>query len=162
MRGARAVTLLLTLAVAGCGYTFGTGLADRGIRTVALTLVGNATYRQRLEAELAAALSRELPVSSDLRLATPAAADATIEVEILEARERTLVPGDFAAPVREGALAAAVRMRLRHRNGEVLVERVLLDRTEFRDPVGETLATARAELATDLARKIVLSLDGSW
>ncbi|MCA8978042.1 MAG: hypothetical protein KDC98_25170, partial [Planctomycetes bacterium] len=100
--------------------------------------------------------------STDLRLAPSGRADATIEVVIVEATERTLVPGDLAAPVREGALTAAVRLRLVHRDGRVLIERVLLDRAEFRDPIGEDLTSARAELATDLARKIALALDGSW
>ena len=70
------------------------------------------------------------------------------------------MPGDLAAPVREGALLAAVRMRLVHRDGRVLIDRVLLDRTEFRSAIGEDLTTARKELATDLARKITLALDG--
>ncbi len=35
--------------LAGCGYQFGTGLPERGVRTVALAVVGNETYRQRLE-----------------------------------------------------------------------------------------------------------------
>jgi hypothetical protein len=148
----------LLLALPACGYTFGTGLSERGIHSVALTLVGNDTWRQRLEVELAAALARELPVATDLRLATAGRADATLEVRLIEASERTLVPGDFTAPVREGALAAAVRLRLVDRNGTVVCERLLLDRTEFRDPVGEDLTSARAELANDLARKIALAL----
>lgn len=148
------------LLVAGCGYTFGTGLHERGIRSVALTLVGNETFRQRLEVELAAALARELPISTDLRLADAGSADAVLEVTIREVRERTLVPGTTATPVREGALAAAVSMRLLSRGGRLLAEQVLLDRTEFRDPVGEDLTSARGELAADLARKIALALDG--
>ena len=153
--------LALLLLATACGYTFGTGLPEHGIRTVALTLVGNETWRQRLEVELAASLARELPVSTDLRFAPADDADATVQVVILEADEHTLVPGDFATPVREGALVAKIRMRLVDRRGKVLIERVLLDRTEFRDPVGEDLTSARRELATDLARKIALALDST-
>jgi hypothetical protein len=76
-----------------------------------------------------------------------------------DARERTLVSGSRTDPVREGALEAAVRMRLVRRDGTVLLERRLLDRTEFRDPIGEDLSSARAELAEDLARKIALALE---
>jgi len=47
---------------------------------------------------------------------------------------------------------------LLRRNGAVLLEQTLLDRTEFRDPIGEDLSTARAELVNDLARKIALAL----
>lgn len=149
----------LLLASAACGYTMGSGLPERGVRTIALTLVGNQSYRQRLEVELGAALARELPVSTDLRLARPDTADARLEVVITEATERTLVPGGRIDPVREGAIAAGVRMRLVARNGEVLIDRPVYDRTEFRSPIGEDLASARGELAEDLARKIALLLD---
>jgi len=154
----RVRAVLLTLMLAGCGYTFGSGLPEQGVRTVALQVVGNDTARQRLEAELSAALARELPVSSDLRLADRSRADAILEVTITEVAERTLVPGSGNSRIAEGALAAAVRMRLLRRNGAVLLEQTLLDRTEFRDPIGEDLSTARAELVNDLARKIALAL----
>lgn len=163
MRAARRVALLpLLLCWAACGYTFGSGLDRAGVRTVALQVVGNESYRQRLEVELSAALARELPVSSDLRLTTAGAADAILHVVLKDARERTLVPGGRDEPVREGALEAAVRMRLVHRNGSVLLERTLLDRTEFRSPIDENLTSARAELANDLARKITLALESTF
>jgi hypothetical protein len=41
----------------------------------------------------------------------------------------------------------------------VHVDRRLLDRTEFRAPLGENLTSARAEMAEDLARKIALALE---
>lgn len=163
MRAARRVAMLpLLLSWAACGYTFGSGLDRSGVRTIALQVVGNESYRQRLEVDLSTALARELPVSSDLRLTTASAADATLQVVLKDARERTLVPGGRADPIREGALEAAVRMRLVHRNGSVLIERTLLDRTEFRNPVGEDLTSARAELTNDLARKIVLALESTF
>ncbi len=157
----RWITIPLLLAAA-CGYTFGSGLDRSGVHTVALRVVGNETYRQRLEVELSVALAKELPGSTDLQLASADTADAILQVIITAARERTLVPGERADPVREGALEAAVRMRLVRRNGEVLIERTLLDRTEFRDPIGEDLTSARAELSNDLARKIALALESDF
>lgn len=164
MRAVLRVALLamVLLPWAGCGYTFGSGLDRSGVRTIALQVVGNESYRQRLEVELSAALARELPISSDLRLTTAGAADAILHVVLKDARERTLVPGGREEPIREGALEAAVRMRLVHRNGSVLIERTLLDRTEFRNPVGEDLTSARAELTNDLARKITLALESAF
>jgi len=44
------------------------------------------------------------------------------------------------------------------RDGTVLIERRLLDRTEFRSPIGEDLTSARNELVEDLAHKIALAL----
>lgn len=151
------------LFAAGCGYTAGSGLPERGVRTVHLRAPGNETWRQRLEAELGLAVSRELAVSSDLLPGTAADADAVLELIVEQERERTLVLGDRTAPVREGAQEAAVRMRLwRRATGEVLVDRFVTDRAEFRDPIGEDLVSARAELIEDLARKIVLALETAF
>jgi hypothetical protein len=129
------------------------------VRTVALAVVANETYRQRLESELGAALARELPVSTDLVPADRRRADAILEITLIDDRERTLVAGGRADPVREGAFEVAVRMRLVRRDGTVLLERPLLDRTEFRTPIGEDLTSARTELTEDLARKICLALE---
>jgi len=45
------------------------------------------------------------------------------------------------------------------RTGERLVDHVVADRAEFRDPIGEDLTSARREMVADLARKIVLALE---
>ncbi|MFY9345277.1 MAG: hypothetical protein WAT39_22495 [Planctomycetota bacterium] len=151
--------VFLSLLAGGCGYTQGSGLREQGIRTVALQVVGNDTYRQRLEVDLGLALTRELPVSSDLVLADARSADARLEVTITDDEERTLVTGSRSDPVREGAFRAGVWMRLVGRDGKVVLERRIADRTEFRTPIGENLTTARAELVEDLARKIALALE---
>jgi hypothetical protein len=143
----------------GCGYSQGSGLDQLGVRTVALDVVGNDTFRQRLEVELSAALARELPVSSDVVLADRRTADAILNVLLTDATERTLVVGSRVDPVREGAFAAAVWVRLVARDGRVVLERRITDRTEFRSPIGENLTTARSELVEDLARKIALALE---
>lgn len=161
----RAVPLALAAALAACGYSMGSGLPEQGVRTVALDVVGNDTFRQRLEVELGAALARELPVSSDLTLATRGRADAVLSVTLQSADERTLVVGRRDAdpilsdPVREGAFAAAVWIRLVGRDGNTVLERRITDRTEFRSTIGEDLTSARKELIEDLARKIALALE---
>ncbi len=146
------------LLAAGCGYTVGSGLPARGIRTVALDVVANDTYRQRLEVELSQALARELPVSSDLVLADRRRADAILQVVFTAADENTLVIGGLDAPVREGSFEGRVRMRLVRPDGSLVLERLVLDRTEFRSPIGENLTSARQELVEDLARKVALAL----
>jgi uncharacterized lipoprotein YmbA len=151
------------LLLCSCGYSLGSGLPERGVRTVHVQVVGNATWRQRLEAELTAALSRELSVSSGLLPAGERAADAVLEVELQDERERTLVTGSRTDPVREGAEEVHVRVRLRaNRDGRLLVDRRIADRAEFRSPIGENLASARAELVADLARKIALALEAGF
>ncbi|HEX6811304.1 MAG TPA: hypothetical protein VF384_06755 [Planctomycetota bacterium] len=148
--------------LAACGYTFGTGLDERGVRSIALTVVGNETYRQRLEAELGQELARELPVRTDLMLADRRTADATVHVVLTDARERTLVTGVRSQPVTEGAFEATVRMRLVKRDGTVLLDQRLLDRTEFRSPIGEDLTSARREIVIALAKKITDALQSGF
>jgi hypothetical protein len=161
MNRVRLALVSLVLGAASCGYTFGSGLDRLGVRTVALDVVGNDTFRQRLEVDLGQALARELPISSDVVLADRRTADARLHVVLTAANERTLVTGARTDPVREGAFAAAVWVRLIARDGRVLLERRLTDRTEFRSPIGEDLVSARAELVEDLARKIALALDAN-
>lgn len=153
-----ALPLFACLTVSSCGYSYGTGLDRVGVRSVALRFVGNQTWRQRLEVELTAALARELPVSTDLQLASHGNADATLEVAFLSANEQTLVPGTRQDPVREGALEVIIQVRLVRRDGKVLQDFRWRERTEFRSPIGENLTSARLELADELARRVALSL----
>ncbi len=155
--------LPLLLCLPACGYSFGSGLHERGVRTVHVRAIANDTFRQRLEVELSAAVSRELSVSSDLLPASAEQADAVLELRIVDERERTLVVGGRSEPVREGAQEVTVQVTLRdRRTGKALVDRPVVDRAEFRSPIGENLDTARVELVQDLARKIVLALEGSF
>lgn len=166
--------LLATATLSSCGYTFGNGLTDYGIRTVAFQVVGNQSYRQRLEVEISRFLARELPVTTDLTLADRSTADAVLQVVLSDVRERTVVTGRPTAPppggtpnlafsrVREGAVEGSIVLRLVARDGTVQLERELLDRTEFRAGMGENLTSARAELAEDLARKIALALENDF
>ena len=161
--------LALPLLLPACGYSSGSGLRARGVRTVHLRAVENDTYRQRLEVELSAAVSRELSVSSDLLPGTLERADAILDLRITNEREDTLVvgnPKDTTAPdtarrpVLEGAQQVRVHVLLTdRRTGQKLVDRTVLDRAEFRTTLDENLSTARNELVADLARKIVLSLE---
>lgn len=161
-RRARLPLFVAGLAAAGCGYTMGNGLDKLGVRTVALEVVGNDTFRQRLEVELSRALSRDLAPTSGLTLADRRTADAILSVVLTDATERTLVAGSRSDPVREGAFAAAVWVRLVARDGRLVLERRISDRTEFRSPIGENLTTAREEIVNDLARKIGLALESDF
>ena len=162
--------LFVPATLSSCGYTFGTGLSEYGIRTVAFQVVGNQSYRQRLEVEINRFLARELSVTTDLTLADRSSADAVLQVVLSDARERTVVTGRPAtgvpnpaySRVREGALEGAIVLRLIRSDGTVQLERHLLDRTEFRAGMGENLTSARAELAEDLARKIALALENDF
>jgi hypothetical protein len=158
---ATVVPLLAVLAVAGCGYTMGFDEPTGGVRTIAVAVVDNRTFRQRIEIPLTRAIHEAIPIYSGLRLASHSTADRILSAELQDIRGRNLVPG--SPPVREGALDFAVLVRLTERTtGTVLVEREIIDRAEFRSTIGENQTSAQAEAVSDLARKIVLALEGKF
>ena len=150
---------LLLLLLAACGYSAGFDLANEGIRTVAVEVAGNASFRQKLEVPLMRELHQALAEHSQLVVAKAGRADSRLVVDILDVQGRSLATGG-QSPIKEGALEFAVRVRLlREPDGHVVRDRRVLDRAEFRVPVGENLTTATNEAAADLARKIVLALE---
>ena len=159
----RLLLLLSTTCLGACGYSFGTELSQEGIHTVAVRVVDNETFRHRLEIRLTRQINAELVNLTDLVPAAESHADAILTVEIVDAAERTLVIGDRVDPVKEGAFAMVIRSQLVARDdGRSLTDREITDQKEFRVPMGETLETATAEMITDMARKIVLSLETSF
>lgn len=161
MRPALAVAALACCGAA-CGYQAGFPLRHTGIRTVAVDVVGNQSFRQRLEIPLTRALHEALSVHSALVVTTPDRADARLVVNLEDAQGMALAVGG-SAPIKEGALELAIAVKLlRLPGGETVVERRIVDRAEFRVPVGENLASATRESAHDLARKIVLSLEADF
>jgi len=153
-----AIAASMVLAAA-CGYQAGFPMRHEGIRTVAVEVVGNQTFRQRLEIPLTRALHEALSEHSALVVTSPDRADARLVVDLVDAQGMALAVGG-SAPIKEGALELAIRVRLlRLPGGQTVLERRIVDRAEFRVPVGENLQSATRESAHDLARKIVLSLE---
>jgi hypothetical protein len=154
--------LPLALALAACGYTAGLDLSKEGVRSVAVEVAANDSFRQRLEIPLTTQIYEQLPVHTGLHPASMSTADAVLRVEITDVSERSLVQGSVH-PVEEGALLFQVRAILRdRRTGAVLRDRLVTDRAEFRTPIGETESSATQEAASDLARKIALALEADF
>lgn len=153
------LALLLSAFLPACGYTFPSAPPAQ---TVAVQVVGNETMRQRLELSLTRALQEALVIYSPMRPAAKDRAEAVLEVDIQDARNRVLVSGR-PEPLSEGSLALAVNVRLVDaRSGECLRQFKVTDRAEFRVAVGEGESDAVREVATDLARKIVLGLEADF
>jgi Lipopolysaccharide-assembly len=153
--------LLSAWLLAACGYTMGFS-GKSGVRTVAIEVVRNETFRQRIERPLTGELYRDLNIYTDYRRAPKATADAILTVTLTEIRNQTLVQGQ-ATPVEEGSLAVVASVRLRdRRSGDVLVAREIRDIEAYRVPLGEDQETATTELVSDLAKKIMLALEGDF
>lgn len=144
--------------LAACGYSAGYATPVHG-RTIALDVVANDSWWQRREIPLTRAIIEALAIHADVRVADSDHADALLEVAIEDITRRTLVLGTNA-PLREGDVGITAHVVLRDRpTGAVLREARIIDRAEYRIPVGETLAGAELEATTDLARRIVLALE---
>ena len=147
-------------ALCGCGYSVGFQPAAAGIRTVAVEVVGNQSFRQRLERDLTRSIARQLSEYSPYRHAPRSQADAILRVEIVAVRNSSLVIGSVR-PVTEGALDAVARISLVERRTDVvLVNTRERNVAEYRTLIGESETTARQELVSDLGRAIVLALEG--
>lgn len=162
-RGGALLLLLQLSALTGCGYSLGYDDFGPPGRTVAVQVVDNRSFRQRVEIDLTRQILQELTIHGDLRPADRAHADTVLEVELVDVTGRTLVGSGQGYPVREGALDFVCEVRLLDgATGHVLREAEIRDRAEFRGPVDETEATAYAEASYDLARKIVLALEADF
>ena len=146
--------------VTGCGYTYGLEAgAKPGAETIAVLVVDNQSFRQRLEQPLDSAIYRALAQHSALVPDVVGRADLILRTTIQAIDGQTIVRGGVA-PVREGGLLYSANVELLDgATGEVLRERTVVDRAEFRIPVDETERSANLEAAADLARKIVLALE---
>ena len=119
-------------------------------------------FRQRIERPLTRRLYQDLNVYTGYRRAPRATADAILTVKLVGIRNQTLVQGQ-TAPVQEGAIDSLADVQLvERRSGRVLVERRIRDIAEFRVLLGEDLQSAGDELVSDLARKIMLALEGGF
>jgi hypothetical protein len=155
--------LAALLGGAGCGYSVGYEDFGPDGRTVAVRVVDNRSFRQRIELPLTRQILEQLPILGELRPAAPDRADTVLEVVLADVQGQTLVGAGQGYPVREGSLDFVAEVRLRDRpTGAVLREATVLDRAEFRSPVGETEASAIDESTYDLARKIVLALEDEF
>ncbi|MCA8942901.1 MAG: hypothetical protein KDB80_10110 [Planctomycetes bacterium] len=155
------IVMLIGVLLGGCGYTFGVDEFGAGVRTVAIEIVENRTFWQGYEVPLTRALHRSLARHTDLRPTSSTRADATLRVAVASIEGRALVRGGVA-PLREGAVDVTIEAELVDASGHVLRQRTVLDRAEFRIPVGESDDSARLEAVSDLARKIVLALEGEF
>ncbi len=152
----------LGVALTSCGYTIGFRPAVPGIDTVAVEVVSNRTFRQRLERDLTRSIVRQLSEYSPYRHAPSSRADAILRVEIVAIRNSSIVIGK-GRPVQEGALDAIARVQLiERRTGAILVDTRERDIAEYRTLIDESETTARRELVSDLGRAIVLALEGGF
>jgi hypothetical protein len=158
-----AIAVLALLSGGGCGYRFGV-LKHEGVETVAVPIFrySGLEHRRGIEVELSQAVAEEFISRSGLRLVGEEDADAVLEGEIVGFHEGVILE-DRLNNVLESSVVVTLNLRLRRRDGEVLVERRrMAERAEFRVVGGEDELDARRRAFNDLAERVVFALEGPW
>ncbi len=156
--------------LSGCGYLVGNGFGPE-IRSVAVPIFQNDTYRRNIEFQLTEAVQKEIQNRTPFRLAKEADADTILIGRITQARKDVLGETRFDDP-RELQLTLLVRVTWEdRRSGQVLAEHEMpvapelipvVGQAEFAPEVGHSLATATQDSVNRLARKIVNMMETPW
>ncbi len=150
---------LLCAMLFACGYKAGFGFKTQEIRSVSVKIVGNKTFRQRLEIPLTRSIEKELESYVHVRPSSSAKADAVLEVTIRSAGERPIAEGGEDV-VSVGSLFLVVDAKLVRRvDGRILRKARVADRAEFIIAGGEGFEGAAKEAIGKIARRVVLLLD---
>ena len=154
---------VVSIAGPGCGYSFGV-IRHEGVESVAIPIFTYRGLEQRrgIEFELTEAVAEEFISRSGLERLGPEEADAVLEGEIVNFRERVLVE-DRKNRVLESSVRVTLNLRLRRQDGEVLVERKgMLEQATFSVVGGEDEIQARRKAFNDMAERIVFAMEGDW
>jgi hypothetical protein len=155
-----AVLLVIGFA-AGCSYS-AKSLMPQGIRTVAVPVFDNLTFRELLELPLTRAVVQEIQTKTGLQVVEAARADSILEGTIADLEQRVLTE-DLTDAVTEFRVTVVVDVIWRdRRTGEVLWSRTgLRESDEFRTPLGENLEVGQERAFDSMARRIVLEMEAS-
>jgi len=160
-RAAVLVPLLIVLGVAACGYSAGP-LVPEGVKTIAVPVFDNDTFRREIEVELTRAVAEELTTRTSLRVVgDPDAADMVVRGRIAVFSERVLADRE-RNEVTESSVVVEIVVVLENRAAGTTRSVTLTTREPYSTIKGQSLASARAEAFENLAEKVVHSLENDW
>ena len=160
-------SLLLSVTLAGCVYSFVGGGLPGHIRTVAVVPFENTTSQPLVESEIESRMQRELPRSLGVRLAAEDAADALV-------RGRVTGYDEVAASIRptdQDQQISVVQRQVR-----ITYEAEIYDMREDRPlwrgtgqtvignflPEEESAEIGRARAVEDLVRRVIEGAQSQW
>lgn len=160
---------VLITRLSGCGYTVGSSFRP-DIRTVAVPIFQNDTFRTGVEFQLTEAIQKELQ-RRGLRIAEEPYADTRLTGRIVEVRKDLLGESAFD-DARELQVAFAVVIQWEDlRTSQYLTDQNILlppEDTRFitygrvAPEIGQSLATAKEEAMDRMARTIVNRMEMPW
>jgi hypothetical protein len=150
--------LALLLAAAGCGYST-RPLYDPDIRTVAVDVFTNETFRRDLELDLTRKVVRQVRLRTPWRITDRGEADAFLTGKIVDVRE-VLLSKNANDLNSESSVSVTVEAQLVERGtGKVLRAVRRTSSQAFLIPRGESVTTALDRSITDLAEDLVQGLE---
>ena len=158
----RAIVAMAVIALgSGCGYS-AKSLTPPGIRTVAVPVIENRTFRELLELPLTRAVIQEIQTKTELQVVEPERADSILEMTIADVEQRVLTE-DLTDEVTEFRVTVVIDAVWRDlRTGEILWRRTgLRESDEFRTPLGENLEVGQERAFDSMARRIVQQMEAS-
>lgn len=160
----RAVLVLFLLApLAGCGYS-SSSLYPTDIKTVAVPIWRNDTFRRQLEFRLTEAIDKNIEARSPYRLASRNRADSILTGRIIHVTENVLTNRFATNLPQESQITIAVDFTWKDlRNGKILLRRKSFSTTSAEIPqIGQQLSDAEQIAVERLARAIVNQMEKSW
>jgi hypothetical protein len=161
---------LLLVLFTGCGYTLGSGFSPE-IKTVAVPLFENDTYRRGLELQLTEAVQKQIQNRTPYRLARGNNADTRLTGRIVQAQKHVLGETGNDDP-RQLQMSIMVRVTWENlRTGEILAQQEvpvapeaipLAAQAGFAPELGQSQATATQTAIDQLARHITNMMETPW
>jgi uncharacterized protein YunC (DUF1805 family) len=158
------LVVVVAMAAAGCGYS-SEPLHRTDVRTVAVNIFGNKSFRREMEFDLARELTKTIPLRTPYKVVhDPKRADSEIRGEILV----------FSAPVLTESVRTDSAMEVEVilvawfewkdlRTGEILVRREDVSGLGAYAPaIGETQNSATSDAIRNMARRIVEYMEKPW
>jgi len=170
----RSVNLILAcvlpLLTVSCGYNVGPTFPEE-VRTVAVPMFKNETYRRDIEIQLTEAVQAEIKQRTHFVLAKEPNADTRLSGRIISINKRVLGETGFDDP-RELQYSLAIKITWEDlRTGRILREEQinidpdqvpLIGRSEFAPEIGQSRATAEQTTVKRLAQQVVDRMEFAW
>ena len=159
-------SVLLTLPMlflGGCGYTT-RSLYNSSIKTVAVPMWRNDTFRRQLEFKLTEAIDKNIEARTPYRLASRSTADSVLTGTIVSVQENVLNSNFQTNLPQQTQVSIAVDFTWRDlRTGKVLEVRKNFAASASEVPaIGTQLPDAEQAVIERLARRIVDSMQKPW
>ncbi len=157
--------LLLMVAdlAAGCGYSTKPPF-NASVRTVAVPIFANKTFRREWEFRLTEAIDKNIEFRTPFKIAARKDADTLLTGEIMQIQENILTRRFATNLPRESELTVVVNFTWKDlRSGRILVERKRFNRQATEIPqIGERVEDAEQLAIERLAAAIVDQMQSDW